>query len=73
MQKPVINWNTFFQLFDHTKDSLLKSSMYNFFFRQHELCLQLRDTQNAEYLGEIYLDITLTPQSREEREQVANT
>ncbi|VVC24173.1 Hypothetical protein CINCED_3A007544 [Cinara cedri] len=38
--------------------------------KQHELCLQLRDTQNAEYLGEIYLDVTLTPQSREEREQV---
>jgi len=34
------------------------------------MCLQLRDTQNAEYLGEIYLDVTLTPQSREEREQV---
>lgn len=41
-----------------------------FVFRQHEICLQLRDTQNAEYLGEIYLDVTLTPQSREEREQV---
>ncbi|XP_025425766.1 multiple C2 and transmembrane domain-containing protein [Sipha flava] len=37
--------------------------------KQHELCLQLRDTQNAEYLGEIFLDVTLTPQSREEREQ----
>ncbi|XP_029343015.1 multiple C2 and transmembrane domain-containing protein isoform X2 [Acyrthosiphon pisum] len=37
--------------------------------KQHEICLQLRDTQNAEYLGEIYLDVTLTPQSREEREQ----
>lgn len=43
-----------------------------YFSRQHDLCLQLRDTQNAEYLGEIYLDVTLTPQSREEREQVAN-
>jgi len=41
-----------------------------FFHRQHELCLQLRDTQNAEYLGEIFLDVTLTPQSQEEREQV---
>jgi len=41
-----------------------------YFIRQHELCLQLRDTQNSEYLGELYLDVTLTPQSREEREQV---
>lgn len=40
------------------------------FYRQHELCLQLRDTQNSEYLGELYLDVTLTPQTREEREQV---
>lgn len=45
----------------------------NYFFRQHELCLQLRDTQNSEYLGELYLDVTLTPQSREERELVNNT
>lgn len=46
--------------------------IYNFLFyyRQHELCLQLRDNQNSEYLGELFLDMTLTPQSREEREQV---
>lgn len=50
---------------------LLFNICFGFFvFRQHEICLQLRDTQNAEYLGEIYLDIILTPQSREEREQV---
>lgn len=43
------------------------------YYRQHELCLQLRDTQNSEYLGELYLDMTLTPQSREEREQVIDS
>ncbi|XP_050443111.1 multiple C2 and transmembrane domain-containing protein isoform X2 [Adelges cooleyi] len=38
--------------------------------KQHELCLQLRDCQNTEYLGELYIDITLSSQSREEREQI---
>ncbi|XP_050521160.1 multiple C2 and transmembrane domain-containing protein [Daktulosphaira vitifoliae] len=37
--------------------------------KQHELCLQLRDSQNTEYLGEICIDVTLSSQSREEREQ----
>lgn len=51
---------------------IIATLLFVFFHRQHELGLQLRDTQNAEYLGEIFLDITLTPQSREEREQVIN-